>query len=150
MKSKWTFLLATTFGAALAISSAYALTTDDDDSPLAKLMEKVNKSHNFIKNAVKTPAAYKKADPKKLLEEAENQLKWAKESRDFTEPAKTQKKTQKEWTDATDHWIKETTEYIEVLKAGNKSQAELKKALVPVTKSCTDCHAIFRVDADDF
>lgn len=150
MKSKWTFLLAGMIGAALAFSSANALTSQDDDSPIAKLMDKVNKSHNLVRNAVRTPTAYKKADQKKIMEEAELQLKLAKESHEFTEPAKTQKKTQKEWTDANEVWVKATGEFIEFMKPGNRSQAEAKKALVPVTKSCTDCHAIFRVDSDDF
>ncbi|MFO0960473.1 MAG: hypothetical protein U0800_24075 [Isosphaeraceae bacterium] len=150
MKSKWMFLVATVIGASLAISSANAWTAEKgDDSPLAKLMEKVNKSHNTVRNAVKTPVAYKKADPKKLIEETEAQIKWAKEARDFTEPAKTQKKTQKEWTDATDAWIKASEEFLGVLKAEN-GQAEAKKAHAPLVKSCTDCHAIFRVDGDDF
>ena len=110
-------------------------------------MEKVNKTHNSLRNAVKTPVAYKKAGTKQILEDAEALLKQAKESRDFTEPAKEQKKPQKEWTDATDVMIKTTGEFIEVIKA-DKGPAEAKKALVPVTKSCSDCHAIFRVDED--
>jgi hypothetical protein len=110
-------------------------------------MEKVNKTHNNLRNAVKTPVAYKKAGTKQVLEEAEALLKMSKEARDFTEPAKDQKKSQKEWTDATDVMIKTTADFIEVLKA-DKGQPDAKKALVPVTKSCSDCHGIFRVDED--
>lgn len=148
MNRKWSVLVVVTVGVALAFLTAQVSTAQDDkESAIAKLMERVNKSHNSVRNAVKTPVAYKKAEPKKLLEDAEALLKDAKDSRDFTEPAKTQKKTQKEWTDATDVMIKATGDFIEVLKAG-KPQADAKKALVPVTKSCSDCHAIFRVDED--
>lgn len=150
MNRKWTILLASmgVFALGLALCSVDTIASpSDDENPLHKLMEKVNKTHNSLRNAVKTPVAYKKAGTKQVMEDAEALLKLAKESRDFTEPAKTQKKTQKEWTDATDVMIKTTGEFIGVLKA-EKGQAEVKKALVPVTKSCTDCHAIFRVDED--
>lgn len=148
MNRKWTVLAVTMAGAALTFTlMARSVAAADDESPLQQLMEKVNKTNNSVRNAVKTPVAYKKAGSKQILEDAEALLKYSKETRDFTEPAKNQKKSQKEWTDLTDAMIKATEDFIAVVKA-DKSQADAKKAFVPVTKSCSDCHAVFRVDED--
>jgi cytochrome c556 len=148
MKLKWTVLVTVLTGTALALSSsATPSPTRQDESPLMKLMEQVNKTHNSIRSAVRTPVAYKKAGTKAILEDAEELLNHSKQARGFTEPAKTQKKTQKEWETLTDAMIKSTSEFIEVIKA-DKGQTEARKSFTPVTKSCSDCHAVFRVDED--
>lgn len=149
MNRKWTVLASTMAGIAVAFTLMASISVADDDkeNPVHKLMEKINKTHNGLRKAVNTQVAYKKAGTKQLIDDAEVLLKFSKETRDFTEPAKERKKEQKEWTEATDVMTKATQEFIEVLKA-DKGQMEAKKAYQPVIKSCADCHAIFKVDED--
>jgi cytochrome c556 len=145
MRRKWTTLAATVVAVCLT-ASAFTF-ADDDDSPLHKLMEKVSAKNNAIGKGVRTLAAYKKAQ-KDLPGLADELIKLGKESRDATEPAKKQKKSQGEWVKLSDDFVKKTEEFKALVSKADTKQAEAKSAHNVVKASCTACHNVFKVEED--
>lgn len=142
MPRKWTTLAA---ALATVLLTASGLSFADDDSPLHKLMEKVNAKNNAITKAVRTPVAYKKAQ-KDLAAYADDLAKLGKEARDMKSAAEKQKKSVGEWTKLMDDYVKSCEEFKDVVSKSETGQAEAKSAHGKVKATCTACHNVFRVD----
>jgi cytochrome c556 len=146
MLRKWITLASamTAFTVVFAAASWAA----DDESPLHKLMEGVNKKNAAITKALRNPAAFKKDQQKdnKAAEAAADLAKAAKESRKDTSAVTKQKKTVAEWNKLSDNFIKKTAELAEVLGKSDTKYEAAKKAHTPVKASCTACHEVFRIE----
>jgi cytochrome c556 len=146
MNRKWTVLSATMVAVALSVTGlSFA---DDEDSPLHKLMEKVNKANLAITKAVRTPPAYKKAQ-KEIVTNAEELGKLGKEARGMTDAAKKTKgvdKPEEKWTTLMDEFIKSTDEFAKEAGKSDATQVQVKAAYKNVSKKCANCHDVFRVE----
>ena len=145
MNRKWTILGAVM--AAVALSVAGFSLADDDDSPIHKLMEKVNSKNAAINKSVRTPVAWAK-DGKKAADNADELTKLFKEAREMKESSAKQKKPFDLWQKLMDEQIKET-ETFAALARTNPKQAEAKAAFEKVKKACAECHKDFRVEDDE-
>lgn len=152
MLRKWMILAATMLS--VSVLAAGISLADDEESPLHKLMEKVNAKSNAIKKAYRTPVAFKKAQAaKEITTNAEELLKLAKESKelakDGAKKAKGVKDPEKKWVELSDVFISKAEKFVEEAgKATTKDQ--LKAAYNGVNQSCTECHTVFRTDEESF
>ena len=145
MPRKWT-TLAAALTATLVMASGLSW-ADDEDSPLHKLMEQVNAKSLAIKKAIRSPVAYKKAQ-KDVVKNADALIDLGKKSREFTEPATKQKKSQDEWTRLVDDFVKKTEGFRDTVAKTGTTQDQAKKAFGAVNTSCSACHSVFRVEED--
>ncbi len=140
MSRKWTTLAAVVTAVTL---TATGLSLADEDSPLHKVMEKVNSKNNAIKKATRTAPAYKKAQ-KELSAYADELIVLGKESREMKSAAEKEKKPFAEWQKLSDDFIEKTGEFKTVVADASTTQEQAKKAYTPVAASCTACHNVFR------
>ena len=146
MPRKFAALVAATLGVALTFSRA-AFSFADDESPLEKHMSTINAKTKAIKNATKTLAAWKK-DGKSVVKNAEEISRLGKEARKEKGPAEQQKKTFDEWTKLMDDMIHSADEMAVLAAKPGATQPQAKDIYTKLTKTCSDCHAVFRVDED--
>lgn len=146
MPRKFAALAAAMLGVALTLGLTGA-TVADDEKPLEKHMETINAKTRAIKNATKTLAAWKK-DGKSVVKNAEEISKLGKEARKEKGPAEEQKKTYGEWTKLMDDMIKASDDLAALASKTSTTQPQAKDAFNKLNKSCSDCHAVFRVDED--
>lgn len=145
MPRKWTTLALTL--TALTVVAAGLTFADDDDSPIKKVMEKVNAKNNAIKKAVRTKVAFVKAQ-KDVVKNADDLIGLAKQSREMKESAEKQKKSFADWQKLCDDFIKKTEDFKEVAAKSGTTFDQAKKAYSTVAASCTACHNDFRVEDD--
>jgi cytochrome c556 len=132
-------------GILLGLSSVVA--QDDNDSPLHKLMTKVQQNDTTILKGTRTAVNYKKQKDD-VVKAAEELAKLGKESRKFTEPAKEKKKPQKDWEDKSDAFVKEVEAFAGTLANKDTDQVKAKAAYKAVKQKCADCHDIYKPDTE--
>lgn len=142
MSRKWSTLAVATAVASLFCGMTWAA---DDESPLAKLMEKVQAKNIVISKGTRTSVAYKKAQ-KEVSDAAAELAKLGKEAREDTGPAKTQKKPQGDWVKLMDDFIAKAEDLSKLTAKSSTDQAAAKTAYRAMSASCTSCHNEFRVD----
>lgn len=144
MNRKWVALGAT-LTAALLVAGGFSVAADED-SPLHAVMEKVQASNAVVLKGVRNAAAYKKSQAD-VVKAADALVKLAKESGTLGEgPAKAQNKDVAEWKKLNDAWLAETEKFAKLVTDPATDQASAKTAYRAVSKSCTTCHDVFRVD----
>jgi cytochrome c556 len=126
---------------------------NDDESPLGKVMEKVNKQYNNIKKGTRNPTFFKK-NQKDVETSAKALVKLAKEAKDLSQDAVKKAKAvadpDKKWSEYIGEFIK-TAEAMEKVAAKPSAKFEdAKSASSAINKVCTDCHKDFRVDDSSF
>jgi len=131
--------------AAATMTLLVGYTIADDESPLEKLMEQIQNKTNAIRKVTRNAAEYKKG-ASSIAKDTEVILKLAKESRDFKEPAETEKKPFAEWQKLTDEMIHATEELAKVAADSKSTQAQAKEAFTTYTKTCSACHNVFKKD----
>jgi cytochrome c556 len=148
MNRKWTVLAVTM--ASVALLATGLSMAQDEASPLAQIMEKVNSTNNSISKAVRTPVSYKKAQ-KDVVTSAEELAKLGKDAREIKDAVKAAKgvaDAEKQWNGLMDQFIAASHDLAKV--AGQGGQPEAKKAHQAVKNACADCHKVFRVEEDEF
>jgi cytochrome c556 len=141
---KWIALGATLTAALLA--AAGISVARDEDSPLHQVMEKVQASNAAIVKGVRNAAAYKKSQAD-VVKASEALVKLAKESQELGDgPAKAQKKTVEEWKKLNAAWLAESEKFAKLVADSGTDQPKAKDAFKAVSKSCTSCHDVFRVE----
>jgi cytochrome c556 len=121
---------------------------DDEESPLEKVMEKVNKASNAIKKGTRNPVTYKKSS-KDVAKQSKELLKLAKESKPLKEAlgkAKNEANPQKKWDELMDAFIASSETLSKTAAKDEPSYDDTKKAFGAVSKTCSECHQVFRVD----
>ncbi len=140
--------LTTTFGLALLVAGGLTL-AQEEGSPLHQVMEKVQKNNSAVLRGVRNTASYKKSQ-EDVAEAAVALVKLAKEARPLgKEVSEAQKKEVKEWETLTDAWILESEKFSKLV-TDKAEQPAVKDAYKAVSKTCTNCHEVFRVDEADF
>ncbi|OJW15618.1 MAG: hypothetical protein BGO49_15315 [Planctomycetales bacterium 71-10] len=152
MMRKWITLAASlTIGLGLGLSATAFSGSADEESELGKIMEKVQKNKAVLTKGTRNVAAYKKAQ-KEIKEAADEWAKLAKETKTHNDPVKAAKNVaepQKKWDELCDAWEKEAKKLAEIADKADSTQKDAKDQLNTVNKSCTECHQVFRVDAED-
>jgi cytochrome c556 len=159
MLRKWTTLVASMAAITLLATS---LSVADEDSPLHKLMEKVNSTNLAITKACRTSVNFKKGQ-KDVVKNAQELAKLAKTARAeeyskdpvakakaSSDPVAKAKGTPDNWTKIMDDFAKAAENLAEVAEKPSTTNVEAKAAHTAVKKTCTECHAIFRVEEDKF
>jgi cytochrome c556 len=125
---------------------------DDKESPLEKIMEKVNKNNTIIQKGTRTKVAFAKAqkDVKKSAEDLVKLAKLAKPITDAVKKAKDVPEPQKRWDELIGELIKTSEKLGQVAGKPNAAFQDAKDAFGAVKKVCTDCHKDFRVDETTF
>jgi cytochrome c556 len=141
-------------GVLVSIAGA-AFSFDDDESPLGKVMEKVNKQSNAIKKGTRNLVTYKKSqkDVAKSSKELVKLAKEAKPLKDAVAKAKNEANPQQKWNELMDAFIENAEKLSETAgKASPDAEGfgDTKKSWNAVNKTCTDCHTVFRVDESNF
>src|SRR5262249_21436206 len=105
MLRKW-MIFAVSAGVLVSIAGA-GFSYDDDESPLGKVMEKVNKQSNAIKKGTRNLVTYKKSqkDVAKSSKELVKLAKEAKPLKDAIAKAKTEANPQQKWNTLMDAFI---------------------------------------------
>lgn len=143
MIRKWV-ALGVTMTAALLAAAGFSVA--DEDSPLHKVMEKVQASNAVVLKGVRNAAAYKKSQAD-VVKAADDLIKLAKESEALGEgPCKDQNKQLAEWKQLNDAWVAESEKFHKLVSDANTDQRAAKDAYKAVSKSCTNCHDVFRIE----
>jgi cytochrome c556 len=153
MLRKW-LIFGVSAGILVSFGIGVGFSSDDDkekETPLGKIMEKVNKHNSALTKGLRTKVNYAKSQ-KDVEKNAKALAKLAKEAKDIKDAVKTAKDLPdagKKWENWSDAFIK-TAENLGQLAAKSKSDySEAKKAFNEVKKSCADCHQDFRIDAPE-
>ncbi|MGE3819390.1 MAG: cytochrome c [Isosphaeraceae bacterium] len=142
MSRKWTTLVVMSAAAILFSGLSWAA---DDESPLAKIMEKVQANNIVITKGTRTSIAYKKAQ-KDVSEAAAQLAELGKEARSEKGPSEAQKKPHAEWEKLMDDFIAKSDELAKLTAKSGTEQAAAKKSFNAVKVTCTNCHNVYRVD----
>ncbi len=123
----------------------------EHDTPLGRIMEKVQKHNIAITKATRNAAQFKKGQ-KDVEKSALELVKLAKESKPLKEAylknAKNETDPQKKWDAIMDAFAKTSNDLAETAAKGGVSQKEAKDAFQTVKKTCSNCHTVFRVEED--
>lgn len=144
MSRKWNGL-AVALSSAAVLLAGVAIAADDEETPLGKIMEKVQANHAKIIKGVKNAAAWKKSQ-KDVQAAAEDILKLGKEAKPLGEgPIKEMKKTQQLWDEKMDAFLKEAEDFAKLAAKSDTTQKTAKDTYTKkVSASCTSCHNDFR------
>jgi cytochrome c556 len=148
MNRKWTVLAVTM--ASVALLATGLSMAQDEASPLAQIMEKVNATSAKITKAVRTPVSYKKSQ-KDVVTDAQELAKLGAQAREIKDAAKAAKDVpdaETQWNGLMDKMIAASRELATV--AGKADQTAAKKANQVVKNACAECHKVFRIEEDDF
>jgi len=125
---------------------------DDKETPLGKIMEKVNKNNSTIQKGVRSKIAFLKAQ-KDVEKSAKDLVKLAKQAKPITDAVKKAKDVanpQKKWDGYIDELAKTSEHLAKVAGKTGATYQSAKDAFGAVKKVCTDCHKDFRVDEETF
>jgi len=129
-----------------------SMADDDKETPLGKIMEKVNKNNSTIQKGVRNKIAFAKAQ-KDVEKSAKEIVKLAKEAKPLTDAVKKAKvvtATQKKWDGYIAELISTSEQLAKVAAKPSATFQEAKDAFAAVKKVCIDCHTDFRVDDEKF
>ena len=154
---KLSLLAATLFAFVLSAAGLSTLSAQDfgDDKEATKthkVMEKVQVEHAKILNGVRNPAMFRKSKDD-VVAAAKELAKLGKEVRDETDSAKAAKDVkdaQKKWAELMDVYVKEAESFAALAAKPDADQQKVKTAYKTVTKTCGDCHDVFRKEDEDF
>ena len=149
MIRKW-LIFALSAGILVSIVVGVGLTVaqEEKESPLEKIMEKVNKASADIKKGTRNLTYFKKSQ--KTVEKSAKELvklaKQAKPIKDALSRAKNEANPQAKWNEFIDALIGSSEKLGELAAKPDATFDDTKKAAAVVNKACVDCHAVFRVD----
>jgi cytochrome c556 len=150
MLRKW-MVFALSAGVLVAIAGA-TFSADDEETELGKIMEKVNKQSNEIKKKTRNLPMYNKSH-KDVAKASKELLKLAKEAKplkDALGKAKNEANPQQKWNELMDAFIEKSEKMNEVAGGANPDFTATKNAFSAVSKACSECHQVFRVDETNF
>jgi cytochrome c556 len=124
------------------------LKANDDETPLGKIMEKVNKNNTVIQKGVRNKVAFTKAqkDVEKSAKELVKLAKEAKSEKDAAKKAKDVANPEKRWDELIDELVKTSEELGKVAGKAGATFQDAKDAFAKVKNVCTDCHKDFRIE----
>ncbi len=157
MNHKWIgFAVVATLVAASGLASRLSVAQDEKkhdepETPLGKIMEKVQKHNIAITKGTRNAAAFKKNQ--KDVEKSSTELaKLAKEAKPLKEAylknAKDESNPLQKWDEIMDAFAKTSKDLAAASAKDGATQKEAKDMFQSVKKTCSDCHTVFRVEKD--
>jgi cytochrome c556 len=148
MTGKW-IVFASSAAILVGLGAGIALPNADDvETPLGKIMEKVQKHNLSITKGVRNKVAFKKSQ--KSVEQSAKELvklaKLAKPLNDAVKKAKDVTEPQKVWDQYFDRFVKNSEKLGEVAGQPAAKFEDTKKAFNALKKVCSDCHHDFRIE----
>jgi cytochrome c556 len=156
MNRKWIGFAATALVAASGLASRLSVAQDQEkhsqpETPLGKIMEKVQKHNIALTKATRNVAAFKK-NQKEVEKFSSELFKLAKESKQHKEPyvknAKDEPAPEKKWDEIMDAFAKTSKELATAAAKEGATQKQAKDLFQSVKKTCSDCHTVFRVEKE--
>ena len=147
MNRKWATLAVMTFLSAFVVAG-FTLAQEEDESPLHKIMEKVQSENGKITKGVRNAVMFKKSQ-KDVVTAAENLVKLAKEAKPLNDVAKENTEVEdavKKYEEFSANFTKEAEDFHKFVSGDNVDQKEAKAEYKKVTKTCTTCHDVFRIE----
>jgi cytochrome c556 len=155
MKRKWlAFPLSAGILIVLGIAAgpAFLKAQEEHETPLAKIMEKVNKHNSTITKAVRNKVNFTKSR-KDVVKSAKELAKLGKEAKPLTTAIKKAKGVadpQKKWDEYMDEFVKSSEKLSEVADKSDADHQTTKDAFKAVSNSCGACHKDFRQEEGSF
>jgi len=153
MNRKWAMLGVTMVAAVLTAGLSVAQ-DEPKASELHGIMEQVQKNNATIIRGVRNAVFYKrsKEDVSKASKELVELLKKAKPLTETIKDTKLDggKDTIQAWNETMDACIKEATNFSEITTKEATTSDQAKDAYKAVSKTCTACHEVFRIEDADF
>jgi len=157
MNRKWIgFAAAAALVAATGLASGLSRAQDQEkhkeqETPLGRIMEKVQKHNIAITKATRNVAAFKK-NQKEVEKSSTELVKLAKQSKPLKEAylknAKDESNPQQKWDEIMDAFAKTSMDLAAVAAKNGATQKEAKDLFQSLKKTCSDCHTVFRVEKD--
>ncbi|HMB05789.1 MAG TPA: hypothetical protein VKP69_18890 [Isosphaeraceae bacterium] len=156
MLRKWT-VLAGTMASITALTVGISM-ADDEESPLHKIMERVNENNSAINKGIRNALKFQQAQ-KDVVARAEELVVLAKKAKPIKDAVKKAKdvpdadakwdKYMDDFEKAADNLAKVAAKSFATGEQAKKVQEEAKKEHTAVKKRCTECHNVFRVEEDE-
>lgn len=146
MQRKWT-VLAGTMATCIALAAGISV-AGDEKSPLHELMEKVQANNIKITKGVRTKISFSKSQ-QDVVNSAKELVKLSKEAKpikDAATKAKDVENASEKWDTMMDDFTKESTKFADYVAGKSVTSEEAKKAYKAVSKTCSTCHSVFRVE----
>jgi cytochrome c556 len=140
------------FGIGVLVGPSLSQAADDDETPLGKIMEKVNKHNSVIQKGVRKHQTFVKAQ-KEIEKSAKELVKLAKDAKKIKDAAKKAKDVadpEKKWDAYMDEFIKTCEDLGKVVAKSGAKFEDAKEAFGKVKNACADCHKDFRKDEEGF
>ncbi len=155
MNPKWIgFAVVAILVVAAGFTSRLSFAQDEhkeNETPLGKIMEKVQKHNKAITDGVRNVAAFQKRQ-KDVEKSALELAKLAKESKPLKEAyvknAKDESEPQKKWDEIMDAFHKTSKDLATAAAKSGANQKKVKELFQSVKKTCSDCHTVFRVEKE--
>jgi cytochrome c556 len=157
MDRKWIgFLVTAALVAASVLGSELSRAQDQEkhkeaETPLGRIMEKVQKHNIAITKATRNAAQFKKGqkDVEKSAAELAKLAKQSKPLKDaYLKNASNESNPSEKWDEIMDAFIKTSKDLAELVAKDGASQKAAKDQFQTVKKSCADCHTVFRVEKE--
>jgi cytochrome c556 len=154
---KWIcFAAATALVAACGLVSGLSRAQDqgekhkEKETPLGKIMKKVQKHNISITKATRNVASFKKnqKDVEKAATELAKLAKEAKPFKDALKNARNETDPEKKWDEIMDAFAKQSQELADAAAKDGTTQKQVKDQFQRVKKTCSDCHTVFRVEEE--
>ncbi|HMF36274.1 MAG TPA: cytochrome c [Isosphaeraceae bacterium] len=157
MNRKWIgFTVVATLVAASGFASRISVAQDQEkhdepETPLGKIMEKVQKLNIALNRTTGTAARFKKFQ-KDVEKDATELAKLAKDGKPLKEAylknAKNESDPNKKWDDIMDAFAKTSKDLASAAAKDGADQKKIKAMFQVVKKTCSDCHTVFRVESE--
>jgi hypothetical protein len=158
MNRKWIGLIAVIAAvSAFAFAGSLSLAQDPEkkhketDTPLGKIMEKVQKRNSEITKATRNAATFKRSRTE-LEKAAAHMHKLAIEAKPikdgYLKNAKNESDPSKKWDEIMDAFVKTSKDLSDLVMKDATTQKEAKDSFQSVKKTCSDCHTVFRVEEE--
>ena len=149
MLSKWS-ALALSASCIAGLGAFQTRAEDEEKSPLAKIMVKVDLQTKAVGKICSSTATIKEPGSSKAIGLAAEALaELGKQTKPFTEPAEAAKQPVAKWNAMTEEYIAASKALGKASKKG--TPAEIRKAFKGLNTACSNCHGAFRPKSgDDF
>lgn len=153
MNRKWAMMGATMLAAVIAVSGLSIAQDDEEAADLHHLMEQVQKNNATVIRGVRNEVFYRryKEDVTKAGKEL---VELGKKAKPLTETIKDIEveggDAIAKWNETMDAYIKEATTFAELAAKEDTTAAQAKDAYKAVSRTCTTCHEVFRIEDADF
>jgi cytochrome c556 len=134
---------------ALAATGITVLAAQDEESPLHKIMEKVQANNVTVLKGTRTAVNYKK-NHEAVVTSVKELAKLGKEARERFEDVHQSDKPEpkSKWEELMDSYLKEIDTFGTLVENTETKQSDAKAGYKKVQASCTACHDVFRIDAE--